>query len=639
LLGAKITAERLAVWNENAVREQFRTLAASGSNAPGYKLAFAIGGTGTTEAMGSVADAAGNIYLAGGFSGTITFPTNPATTFTSTGTFDVFVAKFSPTAQTLWARVAHSPSTLPAGLSIAGSLAVNADKSGNIYVGGGFVRSLNFLNAAGSTAASVTSPGPGYNIEAFLAKYDASGNLIWANGGGSGGDQDPADLDAGVNGISNIATDAAGHVFVGGTYNGSSLLGKAADDNFDAAFVASVNPATGIPYWVSVTDSDGFDGIQDLVPDQNGGVVALLWSDGSVITFPTVPQPTDVNFDPDYVDSFIARYDSAGNCLWVRQPGDGDYIGAQGLAVAPQGDLFVTGNAGGSVTFDSVSLTLGGADSVDTFLTRYSSSGSVIWSKALTSSGYSGANRVAVDSAGFSYLLGEYQGGLTMTGNFNSTGYVLPSATTDSLFLAQYDFAGTPRWVRPLASPTAAAARVNATANIQVDSARVFSNPATGSVVLSGDFAGQLVLDTNVSVTTNSNGQGSYAAVIPSGDTFTAPGDPALRASINSRGFIGSNYYVDIAVSDEGTGSALSTQITSAKISGLAGANIVSTAIPAALGTIPPTGTRIQRILISGVSTSAASRFILAVNAQAQNASGKIFTAAYSAAVITNPAQ
>jgi hypothetical protein len=642
-LADRIAAERRMAWNEDAAREEFRANAVAGTPAPAYRLAFPLSGTGMTEAVGSAMDGSGNIYLAGGFGGTVTFPTNPATTVTATGDIDMFLAKFSPTGQCLWARVGHGPTGLLPGLSLGAALSVIVDGAGNVYAGGGFVRSLTFYNGS-TVAGSVTGTGPGYNFESFLAKYDANGNLLWANGGGSDAGQDPADLDTGTNGITNLAVDSQGNLFAGGSFNGDALLGYDVSlPNVDAAFVAQINPATGVPYWVNVTDSDGFDGIQDIASDSSGGVYALLWSEGSTMDFPTAGSPTTINFDSNSVDGFLARYSGGGTCLWARQPGgvtQGGFIVAQGLSASPQSEAYVTGESTGDAVFDSLPMPAISADGVEMFLTKYTPGGAAAWVRDFVSTGYSYGQRVTVDGAGFAYVVGGYLGATSMTGNSNTPGITLVSGVDDDLFLAQWDYLGTPRWIRPLSSPGRANAgyRGGTTVPVNIDSARLAYDAAGKNILVTGDFAQTMVLDTNVSVSAGSSAQASYAALLPSGDATVTNGDPALRFQVNSQGWSGDNYFVDIAVVDAGAGRADNATITSARAVGLTGAAIASPAIPAVLGNIPPTGTRVQRLYVSGLNPAVGSHFTLGVNGNSmRDSDGKLFNASFATLITAAP--
>jgi hypothetical protein len=190
------------------------------------------GNTGGEGGNAVATDAAGNVYIAGSFgSTTITFGT---TTLTSAGSSDIFVAKYDSAGNVLWARRAGSsggdgagsiavtpagdvyiggsytsasitfgPSTLPnygyndgfvakyntAGTALWGThvgeyldeyvSSLTTDAAGNVYVAGIY----NSIDVLIGSSVIVTN-----NLDAtddiFLAKFNASGTVLWARGAG-----------------------------------------------------------------------------------------------------------------------------------------------------------------------------------------------------------------------------------------------------------------------------------------------------------------------------------------------------------------------------------------------------------------------------------------------------------------------
>ena len=94
-------------------------------------------------------DRVGNIYMAGGFSGTVDFNPSPRKTFalTSTGGTDAFVVKYAPDGSLIWARQAG-------GFDDDQATAVAVDRKGNVYIGGGFIDSADFKPGSGAANRS-----------------------------------------------------------------------------------------------------------------------------------------------------------------------------------------------------------------------------------------------------------------------------------------------------------------------------------------------------------------------------------------------------------------------------------------------------------------------------------------------------
>ena len=182
---------------------------------------WATGGGGNhgDEGNSITVDAVGNVYVTGYFSESISFGSHTLISTTSAGADDIFVAKTDANGNWLWATGADTNSFNVAGRSIA------VDVAGNAYVTGRFNEIVSF----GSD--TLTSNG---SKDIFLAKTDANGNWLWAEGVGSSG------FEYG----NSIAVDAAGSAYVTGRFKGTVYFGShtltAVDDSRDI-FVAKIS--------------------------------------------------------------------------------------------------------------------------------------------------------------------------------------------------------------------------------------------------------------------------------------------------------------------------------------------------------------------------------------------------------------
>jgi hypothetical protein len=124
----------------------------------------------SSSANGVALDASGNVYVAGGFNGIITFGSTVLTNLTWTyGTSDIFLAKFDGDGNPVWAR--HAPGT---DYGWGNAVAVSAD--GYVHVVGSFIGTVSFGEGTLTSAGS--------SQDAFHAEYDAAGNLVWAKKAG-----------------------------------------------------------------------------------------------------------------------------------------------------------------------------------------------------------------------------------------------------------------------------------------------------------------------------------------------------------------------------------------------------------------------------------------------------------------------
>lgn len=161
-------------------------------------------------------DERGNIFVAGSFQGTANFG-GIILTNSTVGYSDIFIAKYTTNGTVLWARGAGGPFD-----DSASGIAV--DPSGNAYITGSFrsVANFNGINLTNS---------PSYT-DLFLAKYDQTGNIIWATKTGGSAD------DFGFG----IAVDRGGNSYLTGSFGSTANFGQTnvtavgGDDIFVAKF-------------------------------------------------------------------------------------------------------------------------------------------------------------------------------------------------------------------------------------------------------------------------------------------------------------------------------------------------------------------------------------------------------------------
>lgn len=168
-----------------------------------FLWAKTIGSFGDEEAIKIAADASGNLYASGYFVGTVDFDPGPGTTSLTSpsGLFDGFLLKLNTAGDFQWViRVGNNQDD--------NTLSVAVDRTGNPYICGYFQGTVDF------------DPGPAtYNLttpisSAYFAKYNAAGNLVFAQKEGN-----PSDEAA-----YGIAVDATGNIYVTGYFTGSSTF-------------------------------------------------------------------------------------------------------------------------------------------------------------------------------------------------------------------------------------------------------------------------------------------------------------------------------------------------------------------------------------------------------------------------------
>ncbi|MDB6112916.1 MAG: hypothetical protein JWR69_4666, partial [Pedosphaera sp.] len=290
------------------------------------------GGTNYDYASQIALDAAGNCYIAGSIGGSRgAFDSATLTNNGIASTF-IFIAKYDPLGNVVWAREASAFGNY---LGVGG---IALDAAGNLFLGG---RYQNGIDLHGITLTNVTAT-------AFWAKYDPNGNVIWArqNEVGSGG---------GAYQATGVSTDAAGNCYVTGGFSGvTASFGGLSITNLGAVtdvFVAKYDP-DGNALWARGGGSGGGSYPDDvasaIITDAEGNCVVSGTFHGTVAKFGNAilykVDPYNLNSQYQY---FLVKYDTAGNVLWAntgREKGGANIPYDTRLALDRSGNCYVAGN-------------------------------------------------------------------------------------------------------------------------------------------------------------------------------------------------------------------------------------------------------------------------------------------------------
>jgi hypothetical protein len=293
-------------------------------------------------------DGLGHAFIGGSCSGNYPISQN-----------DAFFAKYDAAGNLLKTRVLDS-----GGQDYLYSL--TADKLGNMYFSG---------CASGDLAGN-----NGGRSGIFVGKYDVSGNIAWIRQMGSG------QSDYG----GQLAVDGQGNIYVGGGTEGS-LFG--ANSGSIDAFVAKYD-SNGNLLWGRQFGSAGTDSGNSIACDDAGNVYIEGCTWGNL----------GGTFYGDY-DTYVCKYDTDGNPVWIRQFGTASADEGHGVAVDQRGKVYVSGVTWGS---------LGGpnAGGGDAFVTQFDKDGSLDWTCQFGTSSTDWGNGITVDELGNVFLSGITEGSL-----------------------------------------------------------------------------------------------------------------------------------------------------------------------------------------------------------------------------------
>jgi hypothetical protein len=331
------------------------------AQAPTWQSAMPIAAVATA----TTADESGNIYLAGNFSGTVSFG---AIRLTSSGFSNVFVAKWSPaTNDFLWAKQAGGNN-----IDAVTALAVSGT---SVYLAGEFDSPTASFGATTLTNASASG-------DVFVAKLTdagASASFVWAQRGGG------ASLDrATALAVSGRNVYVAGYFFSASAgFGGSTLTNADASVNTKDVFLAKLTDAgTSTTYaWAYRAGGARNDAPNTLAAAGTNVYVAGSF-DGNTATFGGTTL-TNFAVNSGYQDGFVTKMTDAGTSAaftWAKGVGSTDSDAVTAVAVNGN-SLYLAGFFYGPTgRFDTFNVTnAGGADIFVAKLTDAGSSGGVVW--------------------------------------------------------------------------------------------------------------------------------------------------------------------------------------------------------------------------------------------------------------------
>ncbi len=348
--------------------------------------------SGDDKGLDSAIDSSGNIFVTGYFGNnynpSVDFDPGPMVDEHSTnGGEDAFLAKYGPNGDYLWALTWGGPAS-DRGNSVA------IDSFGDVYVAGWFKGAVDFDPGAG-----VETRFSNGDCDAYLAKFDNNGNLLWVDTwGGSNWDYCCA-----------VTVDNMGYVSVAGAFQskvdfdpgpGSMLINSAGGED---AFASRFDSNGGF-MWVNTWGGDSVS-VSDV------GRAVTVDSNGNLF----VTGETEV--DDDMV-SVLNKISPNGDTVWFKTWGEiatwtPGYEPGRGIAVDENGDIYVTGWFQNTVDFDpdenlETQVTSNGGR--DAFLSKFTTYGEFLWVRAWGGNDWDEGLSATIDSQGDICIAGYFQG-------------------------------------------------------------------------------------------------------------------------------------------------------------------------------------------------------------------------------------
>ncbi|AHJ96997.1 hypothetical protein Hsw_1402 [Hymenobacter swuensis DY53] len=395
-------------------------------------------------------DAAGNAYVLGYFKGRIQLGNQVLTSPTTAG----YVAKRSTSGQWQWAV----PIT---GLDSRNNTVqtISLDAAGNVLISGVYRASL----VLGST--TLATPTGSSRIGSFVAKLSADGQWQWAIGTAG-------------NFSTDHSLDAQGNVYLTGTLQNSSTFGT-----------TTLTPSAAQELYVAKLGANGQWQWAIAGPGASSTAIA---TDASGNSYLTGNYLRSVAFGPTTLtatsgrDIFMAKLTANGQWLWANTAGGASNEFTHDIVVDAAGSVYLTGQFASAMTFGNTTLSYSGDPpnffgTPDTFVAKADANGQWQWAVSPTCVGTDYGSRLAVDSRGDVYVLGNLQSAAAMFGSTTLVG-TSPSAGNRALdvYVAKLSSGGQWRWALSASSQDR-----NDPIDLAVD--------ASGTVRASGNFRGQNV--------------------------------------------------------------------------------------------------------------------------------------------------
>jgi len=373
------------------------------------------GGTNQNGGDGICIDATGNVYVTGYFYTSITLGNTTLTTQNIVAV-GIFIVKYDSSGNVLWAKGAG-------GKDGDWSNSISTDANANLYITGRF-------NSDSLTIGSTTLVNKSIQIydDMFVAKYDSSGNAIWAKSAGG----TMSDLAYG------ISADANGNAFVTGVFQsdtlifGNDTLMNAGSGYFD--FFITKYDSTGNVLWAKRAGEANSDEGLSVAADDSGNAFVTGYFVSSTITFGSITLTNGGgSCSLGCPDFFIAKYDSSGNVIWAKKAGGSNIGDGVSIVTDAMGNAYVTGFFGSPfIVFGNDTLTRPGI-----FVAKYDASGNAIWAQSAGGRhDYEWSSGICIGSGSSVYITGAFQidslsfGSTTLINSTGFTGY-------DDFFLAK----------------------------------------------------------------------------------------------------------------------------------------------------------------------------------------------------------
>lgn len=311
-----------------------------------------IGGGDYDYVQKVIADADGNIIIAGYFyGGTLIGPDH----YTSYGSQDIFVAKYNAEGNYLWSYRAGGQSA-----DYIMGLALDADQ--NIVITGYYYDEMYF----GETTLTASS-----SSDIYLAKFNPGGDLLWTvSAGGSSSDQSRS-----------VSCDPEGNILISGSFYYDVTLGDTTLSTINpvGVFIARYMPDGQLDRAFQLDGT--YLSTEVYVATGQAGNFYISGNFSEMLVFGSkIFEAGEFN-----QDIYVAKYDASCDLEWARHAYSAASDQVMGIDVGQDDNLYLTGHYLDTISFEPLVLpyTLC-CGSREIFIVKYNASGEVLWGQQIS---------------------------------------------------------------------------------------------------------------------------------------------------------------------------------------------------------------------------------------------------------------
>jgi len=371
------------------------------------------GGKEADWGRGVATDHHGNVYVTGDYCDTAQFGAQQIIGLGASQNRNIFVAKYDSSGTCLWARTAGNT------VATARGHEITVDTAGNVYITGSTNQQSTFDGALAGTNGKT---------QGFIAKYSASGNIIWVKTVTASTFSQGNGIKFSKNGALYITGDFKGTLTVNGTnYVGFGIT-------YTDIFTCKMD-INGNFIWAKVGTGNG-DQIANGVDTDDYDNVYITGNFVNNCNFGTATIVANAIGATAY-DMLIAKYDLNGTLKWVKNIGGAGPDPGYDICVHRNSNILVVGRLAGSGEMDTIPIT----NSIGTTMVAcFDSTGVPLWHKLAggnpsgpTGAGTNSGNGIAVDSNGNVFSGGTFSYNITI----GSTTVDIPVQNGEDAYIAK----------------------------------------------------------------------------------------------------------------------------------------------------------------------------------------------------------